>query len=97
MRADAPRTPPHDGAVAQERIRGCEELVERQRESPLEANARLRWWFMRSSVPGSGVRDSRVWQDKGHRVTLINDKDEAGDGDGQGQDERVGAVAQGGP
>ena len=49
-----------------------------------------------SSVPGGGVRDSGVWQDKGHRVTLIDDNDEGGDGDGQGQDERVGAVAQGG-
>ena len=35
------RTPPHDGAVAQERIRGFEELVERQREWPLEAGARV--------------------------------------------------------
>ena len=49
-----------------------------------------------SSVPGGGVRDSGAWQDKGHRVTLINDKDEGGERDGQGQDGRAGAVAQGG-
>ena len=49
-----------------------------------------------SRVPGGGVKDSRAWQDRGHRVTLINDEDEGGDGNGQGQDERVGVVAQGG-
>jgi hypothetical protein len=49
-----------------------------------------------SRVPGRGVRDSRAWQDRGHRVTLINNHDDGGDHDGQGQDGRAGIAAQGG-
>ncbi len=49
-----------------------------------------------SSVPGGGVRDRRAWQDKDHRVILTNDKDEGGERDGQGEDGRAGAAAQGG-
>ena len=29
-----------------------------------------------SCVPGGAVRDIRAWQDKSHRITLINDKNE---------------------
>ena len=41
----------------------------------------------RSIVPGDGARDSRAWRDTGHRVTLINDKDEGSERDGHGQDD----------
>ena len=79
--------PPNESAVVRETLAGA--------GTPY--HTRLSHHGLYSSrVPGGGVRDRKAWQDKGHRVTLINDKDEGGERDGEGQDGRAGTAAQGG-